>query len=67
MVSQNFFTNNSLIKSTTNDIINKVGVKNNVLWSDNVYQNKSKRYKSHYKNLNVEKPIIISSCCTSCT
>ena len=35
MVSQNFGAANSLIRSTTNDYINKLGFKNNVLWSEN--------------------------------
>ena len=35
MISQNFGAANSLIRSTTNDYINKLGFKNNVLWSEN--------------------------------
>ena len=31
MISQNFGTSNSLIRSTTNDYINNLGFKNNVL------------------------------------
>ena len=38
MASQNFGIVNSLIRSTTNDYINKLGFKNNVLWSENFYK-----------------------------
>ena len=67
MISQNFGTANSLIRSTTNDYINRLGFKNNVLWSENLYKNKVFKFKSNFKKLNIEKPIDTSSCCASCT
>ena len=57
MISQNFGTANSLIRSTTNDYINKLGFKNNVLWTENLYKNKNNKFKSNFKKLNIEKPI----------
>ena len=67
MISQNFVTANSLVRSTTNDYINKLGFKNNVLWSENLYKNKALKFKSNFKKLNIEKPIDTSSCCAACT
>lgn len=67
MISQNFGTANSLVRSTTNDYINRLGFKNNVLWSENLYRNKALKFKSNFKKLNIEKPIDTSSCCASCT
>ena len=67
MITQNFGTANSLIRSTTNDYINRLGFKNNVLWSENLYKNKAMKFKSNFKKLNIEKPIDTSSCCAVCT
>ena len=67
MVTQNFGTANNLIRSTTNDYINRLGFKNNVLWSENLYKNKAMKFKSNFKKLNIEKPIDTSSCCAACT
>ena len=67
MISQNFGTANSLIRSTTNDYINRLGFKNNVLWSENLYRNKALKFKTNFKKLNIEKPIDTSSCCAACT
>ena len=67
MVAQNFGTANNLIRSTTNDYINRLGFKNNVLWSENLYKNKAMKFKSNFKKLNIEKPIDTSSCCAACT
>ena len=67
MISQNFGTANSVIRSTTNDYINKLGFKNNVLWSENLYKNKNNKFKSNFKKLNIEKPIDTSTCCAACT
>ena len=67
MVAQNFGTANNLIRSTTNDYINRLGFKNNVLWSENLYKNKAMKFKSNFKKLNIEKPIDTSSCCAVCT
>ena len=67
MISQNFGTANNLIRSTTNDYINRLGFKNNVLWSENLYKNKVMKFKSNFKKLNLEKPIDTSTCCAACT
>ena len=67
MIAQNFGTANSLIRSTTNDYINRLGFKNNVLWSENLYKSKVMKFKSNFKKLKIEKPIDASSCCASCT
>ena len=70
MVNQNYgTTNNNLYRSTTNDYIVKLGMRNNVLLSENAYRTQfkySKRNMDH-KKVNVEKPIDTSSCCVSCT
>ena len=67
MITQNFGTANNLIRSTTNDYINRLGFKNNLLWSENLYKNKAMKFKSNFKKLNIEKPIDTSSCCAVCT
>ena len=67
MITQNFGAANSLVRSTTNDYINRLGFKNNVLWSENLYKNKALKFKSNFKKLNIEKPIDTSSCCAACT
>ena len=67
MITQNFGTANNLIRSTTNDYINRLGFKNNLLWSENLYKNKAIKFKSNFKKLNIEKPIDTSSCCAVCT
>ena len=67
MIAQNFGMANSLIRSTTNDYINRLGFKNNVLWTENLYKNKAMKFKSNFKKLNIEKPIDTSSCCAACT
>ena len=70
MINQNYgTTNNNLYRSTTNDYIVKLGMRNNVLLSENAYRTQfkySKRNMDH-KKVNVEKPIDTSSCCVSCT
>ena len=70
MINQNYGTaNNNLYRSTTNDYIVKLGMRNNVLLSENVYKTQFKFTKRNgeHKNVNVEKPIDTSSCCVSCT
>ena len=70
MINQNYgTTNNNLYRSTTNDYIVKLGMRNNILLSENAYRTQfkySKRNMDH-KKVNVEKPIDTSSCCVSCT
>ena len=69
MINQNYGAmNNYLYRSTTNDYIVKLGMRNNVLLSENGYKTQFKYAKRNdHKNINVEKPIDTSSCCVSCT
>ncbi len=67
MITQNFGAANSLVRSTTNDYINRLGFKNNVLWSENLYKNKALKFKSNFKKLNIENHIDTFTCFTACT
>ena len=60
---------NYLIVSNTNskNYINKLGIQQNIIWSDNIYKNKNIQYKPNNKQLNIEKKIDAFSCCASCT
>jgi len=60
---------NYLIVSNTNsnNYINKLGIKQNIIWSENIYKNKNIQYNPKNKKLNIEKPIDAFSCCASCT
>ena len=60
---------NYLIVSNTNskNYINKLGIQQNIIWSENIYKNKNKQYKPNNKQLNIEKKIDAFSCCASCT
>ena len=77
--TDNFFNENSVCdenneidnvkgRSTTNDYINKIGVKNNMVISKELYQNKLfMRRNNNNGNLQIEKSIEASTCCISCT
>ena len=55
-------------RSTTNDYINKIGVKNNVVLSQELYKNKLfMRRNNDFGKLKIEKSIEASTCCVSCT
>ena len=56
-------------RSTTNDYINKIGVKNNVVLSQELYKNKyfMRRNNKDFGKLKIEKSIEASNCCASCT
>ena len=60
---------NYLIVSNTNskNYINKLGIQQNIIWSENIYKNKNIQYKPNNKQLNIEKKIDAFSCCASCT
>ena len=60
---------NYLIVSNTNsnNYINKLGIKQNIIWTENIYKNKNIQYNPKNKKLNIEKPIDAFSCCASCT
>ena len=69
MISFNYETGYNMGRSTTNDYINKIGVKNNVVLSQELYKNKlfMRRNNSDYGKLKIEKSIEASTCCVSCT
>ncbi len=56
-------------RNSTNDYINKIGVKNNVVLSQELYKNKlfMRRNNNDYGKLTIEKSIESSTCCVSCT
>ena len=68
MISKNYEPKNCLINPTNNNYINKLGIQQNIVWSENLYNNKIKKSKQFYnKKLNIEKSIDAFACCTSCT
>ena len=69
MISFNYETANNMGRNTTNDYINKIGVKNNVVLTQELFKNKFFMRKNHdFGKLKIEKSIDgSSSCCVSCT
>ena len=69
MISFNYENGNNMGRSTTNDYINKIGVKNNVVLSQELYKNKlfMRRNINDFGKLKIEKSIEASTCCVSCT
>ena len=69
MISFNYENGNNMGRSTTNDYINKIGVKNNVVLSQELYKNKlfMRRNGNEFGKLKIEKSIEASTCCVSCT
>ena len=69
MISFNYDkNNNNMGRSTTNDYINKIGVKNNVVLSQELFKNKLfMRRNNDFGKLKIEKSIEASTCCVSCT
>ena len=68
MVSCNYGNANSLARNTTNDYINKIGSKNNVVFSKELYKNKYFMRRNHiFDKLKIEKSVDSSTCCMSCT
>ena len=65
--SKNYDNEKGLIRSNTNNYINKLGMQKNIIWTENLYNNKITKYKTNNKQLNVEKPIDTFACCASCT
>ena len=68
MVSFNYEKGNNIGRST-NDYINKIGVKNNVVFSQEIYKNRliNRRNNNDFGKLKIEKSIESSTCCVSCT
>ena len=67
MISKNLEARDELLKTKNNNYINKLGIRQKIIWSENLYNNKIKQYKNNNKNFNVEKPVDAFACCTSCT
>ena len=69
MIEFNYETGYNMGRSTTNDYINKIGVKNNVVLSQELYKNKlfMRRNINDNGKLKIEKSIESSTCCVSCT
>ena len=68
MISKNLEARDILFKTKNNNYINKLGKKQNIIWSENLYNNnKIMKYKNNNKNFNIDKPIDAFACCTSCT
>ena len=65
MVSMNFDIPNNKWKNK--DYINKIGVKNNLVVSKELYKNKLFMRKNNNGRLQIEKSIEASTCCVSCT
>ena len=69
MISFNYDGGN-MGRNTTNDYINKIGVKNNVILSQQLYKNKffmRRNNNNDFGKLKIEKSIDSSNCCVSCT
>ena len=68
MVSMNYEIAKKNDRSTTNDYINKIGVKNNLVISKELYKNKIfMRRNNNANKLQIEKSVEASTCCVSCT
>ena len=68
MVSMNYEIAKKNERSTTNDYINKIGVKNNLVVSKELYKNKLfMRRNNNAGKLQIEKSVEASTCCVSCT
>ena len=68
MVSMNYEIAKKNDRSTTNDYINKIGVKNNLVVTKELYKNKLfMRRNNNAGKLQIEKSIEASTCCVSCT
>lgn len=66
MVSMNYDIPNNNGKN--NDYINKIGVKNNLVISKELYKNKLlTRRNNNNGKLQIEKSVEVSTCCVSCT
>ena len=66
MIASNYESNN-LGKSTINDYINKIGIRNNVVLTQELYKNKLFMRKYNRHELKIEKSVDPSTCCASCT
>ena len=66
MIASNYESNN-LGKSTINDYINKIGIRNNVVLTQELYKNKLFMRKNNRHELKIEKSVDPSTCCASCT
>ena len=65
MVSMNFDIPNNNWKN--NEYINKIGIKNNLVVSKELYKNKLFMRKNNNGRLQIEKSVEASTCCVSCT
>ena len=66
MIASNYESNN-IGKSTINDYINKIGIRNNVVLTQELYKNKLFMRKNNKRELKIEKSVDPSTCCASCT
>ena len=67
MISDNFEKENNLIRSITNDYINRISLKNNIILSREMNKNKLLLRKGDFGQLKIERAVETSSCCVSCT
>jgi hypothetical protein len=58
---------NNLGRFTTNNYINKIGARNNVVLSQQLYKNKYFMRKNNSLDIKIEKSVDPSTCCASCT
>jgi hypothetical protein len=58
---------NNLGRFTTNNYINKIGTRNNVVLSQQLYKNKYFMRKNNSLDIKIEKSVDPSTCCASCT
>ena len=66
MIASNYKSNN-MCKSTINDYINKIGIRNNVVLTQELYKSKLFMRKNNKHDLKIEKSVDPSTCCASCT
>ena len=68
MISMNYDIANKNKRSTTNDYINKIGVKNNIVSKEtNHIAMRRNNNTGKFGKLQIEKSIEASTCCVSCT
>ena len=67
MGSKKINNGNYLIISNTNNYINKLGIQQNIVWSENLYNKINMKNSPNDIQLNIDKPIESFTCCASCT
>jgi len=66
MILSNYESNN-LGRFTKNNYLNKIGIRNNVVLSQELYKNKLFMRENNKGDIKIEKSVDPSTCCASCT